>query len=517
MTNGSRAFCARTLALLAVAVIGCAAAASGKSALAFAGLCSPCTDGAARARATSASYSRHTSFGCRYAAYEAAASPLCGGVRAKLALRMAPAGDGGNDADLDARIENAVASRLVSGSAGQQNMPMTRAERRAYERLGEELMDAVRDKDAAAVKQLCTDKDADPAFGDDFGFSCLHLAAKRGYQEVVQALVDCGANINQEGEGATVPLHMAAQFGHRSLVEYMVGLGADVDLKDASGCTPLRLAQSYGRKDVEDYLRELVDTGSGRWAKADAEAAEQTIYDDDTFPWDDFLKENADKIVVDMEDEEEEEVEAIEAQDLERMQRGEGSGGVEWGDDGYDWGERGQFGGRGEGSDSVLDVLSKEVGAGGSSLDASEELQKEMDALLQGGGGWGGGLLGDVGVVDLGEVEQEGGTAVDFSAGIGGRGSAPPTVNPADERPRVGGPVLDDNEEEMILQSAVEMLLREIPGAKRADMSQSDQIRTALSKEAAQKRTIRNPVVSVRSREGAQASKRLSESENERE
>jgi hypothetical protein len=51
---------------------------------------------------------------------------------------------------------------------------------------------------------------------------------------------------------------------------------------------------------TQEFLRPLADTGSGRWAKEDAESAEQSIYDDSTFPWDDFLKQNTDRIVVDM-------------------------------------------------------------------------------------------------------------------------------------------------------------------------------------------------------------------------
>ena len=60
-------------------------------------------------------------------------------------------GDGGDD--LDARVEKALNSRLVSGSAGRQNMPMTLEEKKRYERLGEDLMDAVRENDTARMKQ----------------------------------------------------------------------------------------------------------------------------------------------------------------------------------------------------------------------------------------------------------------------------------------------------------------------------------------------------------------------------
>ena len=141
----------------------------------------------------------------------------------------------------------------------------------------------------------------------------------------------------------------------------MIELGADLDAKDGSGSTPLRLAQMFGRKEVEQYLRPLVDTGSGRWSKEDAQAREQTIYDDTTFPWDAFLRENQDQIVVDMEDEDEDEdwVERKDADD--RPLAGDKEGRVD-GEPASAWHERGSpFGGE---SGAVLDVASEEVGKG---------------------------------------------------------------------------------------------------------------------------------------------------------
>ena len=150
--------------------------------------------------------------------------------------------------------------------------------------------------------------------------------------------------------------------------------------------------------------------GSGRWAKEDAQVAEQTIYDDTTFPWDDFLRENSDQIVVDVEDEDEEAV----------LQNGVGvnSGGASWGDERYDripkrdfgadFGDTSEQSGSGAAAvnargvdEAVLDVSSevveagegktarekegqeaKERGRGEGAPDMSEDLKREIDALL---------------------------------------------------------------------------------------------------------------------------------------
>ena len=75
---------------------------------------------------------------------------------ARISLRMMASADGqGNE--VDSRMEKVLKSRLVSGSDGQQNMPMTRSAKKAYIRLGEELMDAIREGDVAAVKAMCAE------------------------------------------------------------------------------------------------------------------------------------------------------------------------------------------------------------------------------------------------------------------------------------------------------------------------------------------------------------------------
>jgi hypothetical protein len=152
-------------------------------------------------------------------------------------------------------------------------------------------MEAVSESDVDEVRRLCLKGErgvpADAEWADEFGFSCLHLAAKRGNTAIVRVLVrEAGADVNLRGEGATVPLHMAAQFGQLECVEAMVvDFGADPDAKDLAGDTPLRLAQSYGHKEVEAFLRPLRGTGSGQWA-AEAAGDAGIAWDDDDDVWD---------------------------------------------------------------------------------------------------------------------------------------------------------------------------------------------------------------------------------------
>lgn len=63
---------------------------------------------------------------------------------------------------------------------------------------------------------------------DENGWQPLHEGARGGHKEVVEVLVQKGANINERanfGEGGT-PLWYAEEEGHNALVEFLESLGA---------------------------------------------------------------------------------------------------------------------------------------------------------------------------------------------------------------------------------------------------------------------------------------------------
>ena len=72
------------------------------------------------------------------------------------------------------------------------------------------------------------------------GLSPLHLAARQGELEAVQALVEAGADVNQPGAGDHVtPMLIAIINGHFDLASYLLERGADPNLAQDNGVTPL--------------------------------------------------------------------------------------------------------------------------------------------------------------------------------------------------------------------------------------------------------------------------------------
>ena len=72
------------------------------------------------------------------------------------------------------------------------------------------------------------------------GMAALHFAARQGFADVVKALVEGGADINQRNAGdETSPLLIAIINGHFDLAKWMLEKGADPAMSAFNGVTPL--------------------------------------------------------------------------------------------------------------------------------------------------------------------------------------------------------------------------------------------------------------------------------------
>jgi len=91
----------------------------------------------------------------------------------------------------------------------------------------------------------------------------LHIASYNGEVEVVQLLLECGANINARNKEGHTPLHRVlvkledgARTSFFDTIQLLLDHGADVDALDDAQSTPLHVASKYGSAKATRLLLE---------------------------------------------------------------------------------------------------------------------------------------------------------------------------------------------------------------------------------------------------------------------
>lgn len=98
------------------------------------------------------------------------------------------------------------------------------------------------------------DRTMDSTACDLMGWTPLHYASSSGFEQMVLALMEEGAEVNAQGRDGKAPLHCAAMAGHLNMVRLLVEAGAVIDVGDAFRTTPLQWAVRKGYESVVQYL-----------------------------------------------------------------------------------------------------------------------------------------------------------------------------------------------------------------------------------------------------------------------
>ncbi|XP_055543762.1 uncharacterized protein LOC129729275 [Wyeomyia smithii] len=90
---------------------------------------------------------------------------------------------------------------------------------------------------------------------DDFDrLTALHVAAEKGYIELVEHLIEVGADVNVISNDRSTPLQMALDYRQMEIVELLVKNGANVDIPDWNGETALMLSLQTNLYDTAENL-----------------------------------------------------------------------------------------------------------------------------------------------------------------------------------------------------------------------------------------------------------------------
>ncbi|CAH8630564.1 unnamed protein product [Dicrocoelium dendriticum] len=110
--------------------------------------------------------------------------------------------------------------------------------------------------------KMCLDRGADILGSDKSGHSALHFACARGDLECAKLLFEYGQRValrmifavDQDGR---TPMHMAAMHNHPDLIDFLLEKGADMNPTDSKGLTPLLLACQKGSIKATKHLLEI--------------------------------------------------------------------------------------------------------------------------------------------------------------------------------------------------------------------------------------------------------------------
>jgi len=143
----------------------------------------------------------------------------------------------------------------------------------------------------ADIVELLLEKGADVNIRNEGGSTPLHWAARNGHTKVMKILLENGADTFQRGTGCgtplesaarkgqlkaiemlldhgadvnyEMPLHAAVEAGHVEIVDYLVARGADVNKRRDGGCTPLHCTfrgQQLDGREAMKKIRRILQT-----------------------------------------------------------------------------------------------------------------------------------------------------------------------------------------------------------------------------------------------------------------
>jgi len=111
----------------------------------------------------------------------------------------------------------------------------------------------VYDNDFEKFKEMVS-KLEDINIVNKYGWTLLHITIRRDRRDMVEYLLDNGADIDKTDGVGWTPLMEAIMDDMPELVKYLVEKGADKTIANQRGATAPMLAQKFGREHMYGYL-----------------------------------------------------------------------------------------------------------------------------------------------------------------------------------------------------------------------------------------------------------------------
>ncbi|NXL35240.1 MYPT2 phosphatase, partial [Glaucidium brasilianum] len=164
------------------------------------------------------------------------------------------------------------------------------------------------------------------------GATALHVAAAKGYSEVMRLLIQAGFNLNVQDNDGWTPLHAAAHWGVKEACSILAEALCDMDIRNKLGQTPFDVAdeglvehlemlqkkQTVLRSEKETRNKLIEADMNGKPQSGLFTNKEKILYEEDTLKSMEIEEENKDSSSSSSEEEEEAEEDEVSESDAEK-------------------------------------------------------------------------------------------------------------------------------------------------------------------------------------------------------
>ncbi|NXE28168.1 MYPT2 phosphatase, partial [Ardeotis kori] len=164
------------------------------------------------------------------------------------------------------------------------------------------------------------------------GATALHVAAAKGYSEVMRLLIQAGFNLNVQDNDGWTPLHAAAHWGVKEACSILAEALCDMDIRNKLGQTPFDVAdeglvehlemlqkkQTVLRSEKETRNKLIEADMNGKPQSGLFPNKEKILYEEDTLKSMEMEEENKDSSSSSSEEEEEAEEDEVSESDAEK-------------------------------------------------------------------------------------------------------------------------------------------------------------------------------------------------------
>jgi ankyrin repeat protein len=113
---------------------------------------------------------------------------------------------------------------------------------------------AIRQGNLAAVRAIVEKNPALVKSGDDAGFTPLHIAATAGRVDIIEYLLERGADLEARTAGGQTPLFQTVPLASEQAFERLLGKGANLNARDSRGQNILQFALTWRRPAMVDLI-----------------------------------------------------------------------------------------------------------------------------------------------------------------------------------------------------------------------------------------------------------------------